>query len=1481
MTDDATSAPPSPGEGAASTPTRRRRSWLLALAAALLVALAGLVGALVWSVSSETGSRLLLSWLPGLRVAAPSGVLMGDFAAERVELALPRGGSLVLTQLRWQGLHFERDVAAPWSLRLVVHRLEAERGELRWVPGPASTTPSAPLSQLQLPLGVEIGSLRLGELRLTNSTMAPVRDISAGLSLAGGAGTHRIDKLALVWDRLTLAADARLGAAAPMPLDARLDLRSVPAPAAPASSAAVSAPSTELPPWGASVLARGPLQRFALHAALRAQDQTFDARAEVTPFAPLPVSQVDASTRELNLAALWSGAPRTALSGALMGRLEPARGGARPSQPLLLQASLDNNAAGRWDEGRLPVRKLRAEARSDVRRPQQGELRIETLELGSASQAAGSLQGSGRWDGQAWSLTTNLQNIAPAGLHARAPAVLFGGPIAIDGSGGLPLPAATASAPAPGASAPAPAPLAVDVRAALNGRLLTRPGSAALGGLLAVQVDAGYKPGEVSVRKFEAKAAGAEARLKGEAERRGAAGKPGQWHLKGEATIENFDPRPWWPQQTAAPAPAAANPPARTGGRARGAAAAPAPRATAAAPAPRADASPRLNADASFDVVVPERATGSSQARSATGWVASWRGQARATLRDSQLAGVPLTGELSLTTDTAAQRVLTNAQLEAGGNRLALKGALDAASAQGSGDRWSLETRAPSLATLAPLLRLVSPAAALAGALEGQAEVQGRWPALTTRGELQGNALSGFGVSTQALQARWTLGTSPDDEMALQAEARQLALNGQTIDVLQAQLQGNGRAHRASLRAEVPPVRPPAGTAANGRATGAVEAMGAQRLLGQLEAEGGWNRDDSTGTLGWRGRVQRLEVRPAAASSASTGSPAQQQAWLRADPFDLAWASGQQGHQASVSPTRIAVLDAVLRLRRLEWARQPQQPTHLQVQGELEPLRVAPLLARLQPDFGWAGDLSVAGRLELRSSAQDGFYADALLERTGGDLSVVDPALQQGNVQRLGLSDLRLAFTAREGVWRFTQQLAGSNMGLLRGEQTVRTRRDATWPDAEAPIDGQLDVRVDNLGTWGAWVPAGWRLSGQLTTQAKVGGRFGAREFTGRLSGSRIGVRNVLQGVNVSDGELDVALQGETATIHRFNVRGGEGTARLEGAAVFGAKPRAELKLVAERFAVLSRVDRRVVASGDAQLVLEQDAVKLDGKLTADEGLIDISRGDAPNLSEDVVVVRRGEAAPEMSLEPPPSRLRNVALNIKADLGQNFRLRGRGIDTLLRGDLTITSPGGALAVNGTIRTEGGTYAAYAQKLSIERGIIAFTGPIENARMDILALRKQAATAIDSDVKVGVAITGTTQNPRVRLWSEPEMADTDKLSWLVLGRAPDSLGRNEAALLQQAALALLSGEGEGPTGNFLQAIGLDELSLRQEDDGTVRETVVSLGKQISRRWYVGYERSLSATTGNWQLIYRAAQRFTVRAQSGAETSIDAIWTWRWN
>ena len=124
-----------------------------------------------------------------------------------------------------------------------------------------------------------------------------------------------------------------------------------------------------------------------------------------------------------------------------------------------------------------------------------------------------------------------------------------------------------------------------------------------------------------------------------------------------------------------------------------------------------------------------------------------------------------------------------------------------------------------------------------------------------------------------------------------------------------------------------------------------------------------------------------------------------------------------------------------------------------------------------------------------------------------------------------------------------------------------------------------------------------------------------------------------------------------------------------------------------------------------------------------------------------------------------------------------------------------------------------------------------------------------------------------------------MPEIDKLSWLVLGRERDPSGSDDSALLQRAAMALLAGESGGTGAQVTKALGLTDVSFRK-NEGDVHDTVVSLGRQLSQRWYVGYERSLNATAGTWQLIYRVARRFTVRAETGEDSAIDVIWTWRW-
>jgi translocation and assembly module TamB len=902
--------------------------------------------------------------------------------------------------------------------------------------------------------------------------------------------------------------------------------------------------------------------------------------------------------------------------------------------------------------------------------------------------------------------------------------------------------------------------------------------------------------------------------------------RDGRWRASGRATLSEFDPLPWWPGPD--------DPRWRRGGH-------------------------RLNATAKIDVLLPDAALAAPPRER----LEALRGEATLTLPPSVLAGVPFSGDVQLrSAGSGAIEARLGAQIE--GNRVRAEGRL-----QGDGrqDRWDVTLDAPALARLAPLARLFTPeSAAPAGRASAQAQLEGRWPALRSTGRLEASGVRLGTLRAERASGRWRIGTAADAPLEAQLELVEAAAGAPSVERATLQMEGTARSHRLTLHAVSKALPPQWAEDVQAAAAATPRRRAATRSQLDLAAQGGFVAGQGGTPVGWGGQIERLEL------GGDNGS-----VWLRANGLaaQTRWAEGPTSVQAEAG--RLTLLGAAMRWERIFWQRAADGATRIDARADLDPIAVAPLLARLQPDFGWGGDLKLNGRLELRSAPQ--FVADVVLERTGGDLTVTD----ETGTQSLGLTDLRFGLAAADGVWNFTQAMAGSNIGVLGGAVVARTSPSATWPEADTPISGAVELRVANLGTWGTWVPAGWRLGGALRISASIGGRFGAPEYTGEVRGEGLSVRNFVEGVNVRDGEVNIALKGETARIEQFHAHAGDGTVKLEGEASLGAAPQADLRLTAQAFQLLGRVDRRIVTSGNARLQLDRTRVLLDGTFGVDEGLVDFTRGDAPSLGGDVLVVRPKTAeqkAREAELEAAAgeprraSRLPPATIALRVNLGERLRLRGRGLDTRLEGDLLLATPNGRLAINGTVRAEDGTYAAYGQKLAVDKGLLIFNGPAENPRLDIEATRPNI------DVRAGVAITGFAIDPRIRLFSEPDMSDLDKLSWIMLGRASDGLGSTETALLQRAAVALLAGEGPAVTDQLLGAFGIDEVSLRQSDVGEVRETVVSLGKQLSRRWYVGYERGLNATTGTWQLIYRVAQRFTLRAQSGMDNSLDAIFTWRW-
>ena len=154
------------------------------------------------------------------------------------------------------------------------------------------------------------------------------------------------------------------------------------------------------------------------------------------------------------------------------------------------------------------------------------------------------------------------------------------------------------------------------------------------------------------------------------------------------------------------------------------------------------------------------------------------------------------------------------------------------------------------------------------------------------------------------------------------------------------------------------------------------------------------------------------------------------------------------------------------------------------------------------------------------------------------------------------------------------------------------------------------------------------------------------------------------------------------------------------------------------------------------------------------------------------------------------SRPLQLKTAIELTLGDDVRYSGLNLDTTVTGQLRVaTDPNASTNATGTLRLDG-TYDAYGQKLTLERGQLLFSGPLDDPGLDVRALRMLENQDFSSGVtEVGVELTGTLKAPRTRVFSTPSMTEADALSYLLFGRPMSGsnagLGSEETSALETA------------------------------------------------------------------------------------------------
>jgi translocation and assembly module TamB len=426
----------------------------------------------------------------------------------------------------------------------------------------------------------------------------------------------------------------------------------------------------------------------------------------------------------------------------------------------------------------------------------------------------------------------------------------------------------------------------------------------------------------------------------------------------------------------------------------------------------------------------------------------------------------------------------------------------------------------------------------------------------------------------------------------------------------------------------------------------------------------------------------------------------------------------------------------------------------------------------------------------------------------------------------------------------------------------------------QAVKTGSLNISVaghtKELGVLSVFLRGAVRETrGRLKFEAGVSGTWEKPHFNGHFVLAEAAAHLPALGIRLEEVNADVRLSDDRIEVASFEGRSGPG--QVKGVASFYTKDwrisHYKGMLSGQRFQALFLPEVQAVIT--PTLVFEGVGrdFSLGGEIKVPEASLLGRQGrDAVRASSDVVITDKAQDERETPAFPISGKVRII-------LGEQVTIRMDGLEGLLTGDVLLTiKDSKSMAAAGEVQIVKGGFSYYGQRLDIERGRIIFGGPPDNPSLDILALKKvkgfQRLEDRVGEVRAGVAVTGSIKSPFYRLYSQPPMPDVDVLSYILLGRKTTRVaGKDSSDAMLGAAGALVYGGLKGKIGSDVAII--DSVDI-QSGGKNVSQSLVTVGKYLNPRLYLGLGGSLFSNTYQIILRYSLSPSLDVETRSGTES-----------
>lgn len=447
-------------------------------------------------------------------------------------------------------------------------------------------------------------------------------------------------------------------------------------------------------------------------------------------------------------------------------------------------------------------------------------------------------------------------------------------------------------------------------------------------------------------------------------------------------------------------------------------------------------------------------------------------------------------------------------------------------------------------------------------------------------------------------------------------------------------------------------------------------------------------------------------------------------------------------------------------------------------------------------------------------------------------------------------------------------------------------------PLGEGALDGQLRVDDLRLAPYRPLVAGLETLEGGLDGDIRITGRQESPGLDGRLALTGLRAGGLDLPLEVQDGELIIALAGDRADLDGF-LAAEEGRLAIDGNAQWptsgGWQAAIDLSAVDDPLLAILPSFGRLRLAPDLSVRADPERLRVRGTVEIPWARLQVGEvppsAQAPSPDEVIITEeddrRAAEAEAEARAQRQPGESTAEAMaeagmatdiRITLALGPDMQLEAYGLESELLGNLEVRQQNGPIQLFGDVSLVDGRFRAYGQDLIIREGIIFFSGPPGQPRLDFEAIRNPDAT--EDDVIAGLRVAGEASAPSLVIFSEPTMDEGRALSYLLRGRAPDSSGGTDGALTS-ALIGLTIGKTGNAVGAVGEAFGIEDLSLSTTGTGEQSQVVVT--GNLTDRLSVGYGVGVFSPIAELSLRYQLWRNLYLEAVSGAAQAVDMIYT----